>query len=809
MERPVPPLSAHWHAFVALLLAFAVLGATLAVYPTSLNPGLPILLGAALAAAVGFGRLVWGCGPYYHWGIDAGSLLLLIAVVSNSLALDTYLAQRSLFSLVGAVGFLLLPAVVIRSSRDWRILAYGFVTFATVVCLLAWPAAIESALQTGTLPYLMGTFVNQDTFSVLPLLALTLGLGLATSVRQAYLVPYCAQLVVLFGSLFATGCRAAILALFIGVATFLIAVLAHRGAKHRESLKVLLVLPFLCCLLALPFSDLGFTSAKKLTAAASGDAFAREETRREVYTLAWRAALDRPFLGAGPGCFGLAFQSVRAPEHDRLYVNIAHNDHLEVLVELGTLGFLAWLALILACCSKCYSLVRSSRRPILAGTSLGAVVAAVVFALFNFIWVARPVLWAEFFVLGMALSLPSRRLVVREPKAARYLFAVGLVVVAGFAASFGHRSMKAEGLLAEASQREAALELERAMQLLEQAIALQPERSSVRLDHEQLQKTWAAMYPAATSYEERAQNLQAARASSPTNISVLLALADFELQQGNEEKVKEALDTALRYAPYHWAVRDKRLAIAIQTGDLATAVELALGETASDVRTRRLTTLLLSLEAQTSGAGTQRWATFARKDERAKADAAQLLESILAACGKSAQWKLGVAFAGEGAKMYPEDLCLVWSLADFYQRDGRPDQAWRALDDKMSTTEPARDECYEKLILAWADLAQSRNPKGLEARLVSDLRLEPRLLKVRVLLSQLLTSQGDGAAALKLAREGLDYKEDSPELLAEIGRLYEDVGSKDLALSYYQRALKLRPKDRDIASKIRALSEAR
>ncbi|MBZ9577916.1 O-antigen ligase family protein [Patescibacteria group bacterium] len=63
----------------------------------------------------------------------------------------------------------------------------------------------------------------------------------------------------------------------------------------------------------------------------------------------WKAAVkiikDFPFTGVGPGSFGLIYPKYKSPE--AFQTHFAHNSYLQVWAEMGILGFLAWLWLIL------------------------------------------------------------------------------------------------------------------------------------------------------------------------------------------------------------------------------------------------------------------------------------------------------------------------------------------------------------------------------------------------------------------------------------------------------------------------------
>ncbi|HMM61693.1 MAG TPA: tetratricopeptide repeat protein, partial [Candidatus Rifleibacterium sp.] len=62
--------------------------------------------------------------------------------------------------------------------------------------------------------------------------------------------------------------------------------------------------------------------------------------------------------------------------------------------------------------------------------------------------------------------------------------------------------------------------------------------------------------------------------------------------------------------------------------------------------------------------------------------------------------------------------------------------------------------------------------------------------------------------ATALIQEGLDHDSRSLPLLKQLAQLYEWTGSRDLAVNYYQEALEIEPKDKDLKAKISRLRKA-
>lgn len=790
------------------MAAFFVLGGTLYVYPTSLNPGLPIILGGGFAMIVAIWRLWKGCGRYYHWGVDvAGGLLFWMAVCSVG-GLDAYLSQRSLATFVGAIAFLWVVPCALKNSNDWRLSGHAFVLLCTFASLAAWPKAVAEAVKTGEIPPLVGTFVNPDTFSILQLLALMLIPALLerSTSRTGWILSL--QMGILFITLVATGCRASLLGLGIGVLSLLGLLLRNRSTSHLKHLRILLAVPIALILLSLPLSNLGLGVFDKYMRSLSTESIALEHTRLEVATRGWRAALQHPIAGAGPGCFGLAFQSVRAPGHDELYVNIAHNDPVEIAVELGLPGFLLWLTLLFACLSKTSRLLQQGSRPVAAASVMSAVLAVTIYSLFNFVLSERPVLWAQFWVFGLALSFPSSRLVVQEHSLTRYLASLGLLFLSGWTLVFGYRSLQADSYVAQARVFTQQIQTEQAIKALEQAIALQPQRVNLRLEFVKLQTAWTAFYPAHDSEKNRLTALQAARESSPANIGVLVALSDLQTETGDLTAAASTMDQALLLTPYRPKLHEKRAAIAIRQGDLETAVTHLFKNNSSTTRDAQLAALLVELELRKAGKAES---TFQPLLQGATRD--QVLTVVNLAvedCWSRQLWRPGLSLSALAAGSNPEDLCLQARWASFVGKAKNSKAEWELLDQTLNRAEPSSDACYGDILERWYHLCleQGQQAKAI-GRLEADLQADPRIVRARVLLSQFLFESKASKKAIALVKEGLDLHRNSVPLLTQLANLYEKAGNRDLATNYYREASEADPENQELKAKLQELRNTR
>ncbi len=302
-------------------------------------------------------------------------MLLFWAVLAQLFGcLDQYLGQKALASFVGAVAFLLAPQCLLGSRAEFRLATHALVALITLVCALAWPPFLR-----GEVSPICGTFASPDTFAVLPMFGALLALGLLVQLRPRWRPLAYLQIFFLLATLWSTGCRGAIVGLGVGLGVFLGLILVKRKERFLE-VNALLAFPLLVGLIAFPLLTPGSRLMVKLGRTFSEQALEEHHVRLEVATHGWKAVAARPVFGSGLGCFGLSYQAVRPLGHDNDYINIAHNDHVEIAVELGVLGALLWIGLFLAVFFKTHRSLTEGRQPVLAGAFLGAGVSFVVYS---------------------------------------------------------------------------------------------------------------------------------------------------------------------------------------------------------------------------------------------------------------------------------------------------------------------------------------------------------------------------------------------------------------------------------------------
>jgi len=74
--------------------------------------------------------------------------------------------------------------------------------------------------------------------------------------------------------------------------------------------------------------------------------------RFDYWQAAVQTAKEKPFLGTGPGTFGIAYKKIKRPESEMTW--LVHNDYLEQASDSGLAGLLAYALFIAAALAKSY-----------------------------------------------------------------------------------------------------------------------------------------------------------------------------------------------------------------------------------------------------------------------------------------------------------------------------------------------------------------------------------------------------------------------------------------------------------------------
>lgn len=777
-------------------LALLVLTATLAVYPTPLNPGLPLILGGGFCVLVAIARFWRGSGKYYGWIQDA--LAVLGVVLAVSLAwnrFDLYLGAKSLFTFWSGLAFVSACQVGVREGRDARRVAYAYVGLVGIFCLWAWLEAFPEAHRSGGFEALKGRFVNPDSFSVLPLSALMLGFGLVERLSKRWVMPFCGVLAFLLISLLATGCRAAILGGVVGSGIFLVLATRH-GKQEFDQSKFLVVVPLLVALLILPVSAFNFASMEKILGTLTGSKVTSEETRLEVNVYGWKAVAQRPLIGSGPGSFGSAYQSVRPPGHDELYIDIAHNDYVEMAVEGGALGLGLWLLALGLTWRKCFRCARSGTRPFFAAGLVGALSALMVFSFFNFVLAERPALWAFFFLLGLGASFPSSRFRTKEPTLLKWVSSCVVMAAGLCCVYFGLSTLSADNSVAQARREARELQKEAALGFYSRAFQVQPYRSALWYEAAEEARALFAATGEESWLKLSEDYLRKAIEVSPKDYSLRVRLSEFCQEDGRFQEATELLESAEKLDPNRLSLKVKRVSLLIRQARFSEAA-VALAPLVRAVKSREF--VQWSALVLTAG----------RKDEQGLAELlsrleqisspevfSSLVEGLLKTLLKEERWAGSQVVLEKANALDGDEVCLALAEARLVSVESGTSKEFEVLKKMLPKALATQGTCGEELISRYAELLEKLEGRpALLSFLEERVKSEPSNGFLAMRLAAVYEEKQEWGEAERVLRAYLDRGMPDVEANLALARVYEGKGVPYLATSYYRDVLRLEPKN--------------
>lgn len=392
------------------------------------------LIGFSLVAIWSFLQtLPWMPTAWHHpiWGMAAEQL----GPIKGSIALNTSLFPEALIRLLSYAGCFLLAFFACRQSvaaaRLVRWLAYaaggyalyGLIMQSTGLNMILW---YDKWAYEG---FLTSTFVNKNSYAVYA------GLGLLCCLGQLYMhmrkvkirnrmlakrskaLAFFSALtlkdmaafiptIFVLGALALTGSRAGVFSTLIGAGTFILAFAVHKRLKAKQwvwlagSLGALFIL----------FVSLGGSALiSRLDETKVGD---DASLRIAAYELSATAISDNPWLGYGLGNFEEAFRIYR-DDSLTLWYHHAHNDYLEMMIDLGVpFAFLlfATIGALVSCCAS--GLRVRKKNGLYPAIALGAsaLIATHAFVDFSMHIPAIAATYAALLGLGVAQSWSSKKI---------------------------------------------------------------------------------------------------------------------------------------------------------------------------------------------------------------------------------------------------------------------------------------------------------------------------------------------------------------------------------------------------------------
>jgi len=348
-DRPTAKLSSAASVASLAVLCALLMGAVLAfgavdVWATSVLEICAVLLLFAWAACQGRSigqRLKWSplFPPMFVLGV------LVCAQIVFNLTASRYATLLTGLQYVAFAALLILALQVTGDERSSRIFLLAFGLFGSAVAIFA---ICQSLSAPGKLYFVQtplggaavfGPYVNHNHYAglmeLLTPLALVLSLSRLVGGGQRMLAAFAA--VLMAGSIVLSGSRSGTFSLIVELA-FLF--WAASQVRRRAGMRYDLLLLVLCLL-----GFLGWIGSDTLR---NHFGNLQDATRPAILKDGLRMFQVKPLLGWGLGAFPTVYPAFRSFYTD-LFVNAAHNDYLQALVETGAVGFacVVWFVTVL------------------------------------------------------------------------------------------------------------------------------------------------------------------------------------------------------------------------------------------------------------------------------------------------------------------------------------------------------------------------------------------------------------------------------------------------------------------------------
>lgn len=736
-------------------------------------PWITLVTGSVLTGLLALRLLVLPL-PLPRWSVFIVGLLVW-SLCCHGEALSPFLSRQALANWAVFGGLLLALQSVQRNESNGRLLAWWMLALAAVLCALG-AGPLRSADS-----HLKATFTNPDCFSLLPFSASLLALGLAASPshsgRGRVGWPLLAVVLLLAGLY--TGSRAGLVGWVVGFLSFLVFRLRAAGARRVALPLLLLGLAALGVLLVAGGSIPVVQRAQMFLTGRDPDA---SLSRFNVLVYGLRSWWRSPLLGAGPGCFALAYQQDRPPGGLDAFMNVAHNDFMQWLVETGWPGLLLWIGVAAVPLAEGSGGARG-------GLWAGACSAALCALTYSTLNVAAPVL-ADLLWLGALLGVVH----LTRPRAAelgkRVSVLAGLVLlvcVAG-ALPFSYRTARVAQLKRLADDAQKQLDWEGAFGQLEQASALQPGNADLRLQMGQLaQHAYLFSGDAKWLTAEEDQLMQASQ-KNPSDVRVLMQLAAFYGAQQRHQDAREVLDRANRLASYSHDLQRARAWNQVLLGEFDQALKTLSRPDLID--SGGLAELVALNEMQKPGSADLLLRQVPAQQRKVTV---QLLARASRVAAQTGKFEVSLRLLRSALKLQKNNSELQLQLAEVLNSSGQSAAAVEILEKLRSRSlkEEIPDELDRRVWQRWTEARLKLGPRSAVARGLEDfLAKEPRETWARVLLSQLLEEAGRRGDARAALRDGLNYDVDG-SLRVALGDLYHKHRLDEVARSYYEEALPL------------------
>jgi len=289
------------------------------------------------------------CGNPVFAPMAAFGCLIAIQLLLGLTAYRYMTASHALlYATYGMLSFLVVQNL--RRTSQLRRLAIVFSGYGAALALFALVQALSGTTKLYWIVtphrggWIYGPYVNHNHYAGLMemLVPIPLVLGLVGRRKGALKTLALSSAVLMASTIFLSGSRGGMAAFLVQL--LLLAIVMVRRERHARTIIVIAV--FLACVAGLLIWLGGGELAKRV-------ASIHKEAQSEV-SGGTRLAIDRdaltmfrrkPVLGWGLGTFPEVYPQFRS-FYTNLFVNEAHNDYLQLLVEMGALGFIVMLWLV-------------------------------------------------------------------------------------------------------------------------------------------------------------------------------------------------------------------------------------------------------------------------------------------------------------------------------------------------------------------------------------------------------------------------------------------------------------------------------
>ncbi len=294
-------------------------------------------------------------------------VLILLQIVLGATAYRHDTISGAMLYCAYAMLCFLAGQTLLRSSQARRVAVivalYGFAVAAFALLQGVAPNGKLYWLRTPTMGgAIYGPYVNHNHYAGLMelLIPIPLVLSLSRLAGEKERVAAGIAAAIMVGTVFLSGSRGGMIAIFLELVVFAIMLLRQRVAQLRQK-RGLWIAVNVAAFAVVLISLLTWVGGKELTSRVSSIA---TETHTEL-SGGMRVSIDRdglrmfrhkPLLGWGLGTFPVVYPQFRS-FYTNFFVNEAHNDYLQLLCEMGLLGFamMVWFLIVL---------YRSARRKI-------------------------------------------------------------------------------------------------------------------------------------------------------------------------------------------------------------------------------------------------------------------------------------------------------------------------------------------------------------------------------------------------------------------------------------------------------------